>query len=86
MRRHAESAAADAPVPIVPAPRLAPTEAARRWAALLRQIFEVDPLVCPHGGGAMRIVAVLTQAAVVEAGARGPRRRPTASGAPFPAP
>ncbi len=24
-------------------PRLAPTEAARRWAALLQQIFEVDP-------------------------------------------
>jgi len=40
MRRHAEPAAVGAPA-IVPAPRLAPTDAARRWAALLQQIFEV---------------------------------------------
>ena len=33
---------------MVVAPTLAPTEATRRWAALLRQIFEVDPLVCPR--------------------------------------
>ena len=32
---------------IVPAPRLAPTDASRRWAALIQQIFEVDPLACP---------------------------------------
>ena len=37
MRRQAKPAAADAPVPIVTAPRLAPTEASRRWAALLQQ-------------------------------------------------
>ena len=46
MRRRAEPAAAGAPSAIVPAPRLAPPEASRRWAALLQQIFEVDPLAC----------------------------------------
>ncbi|MDP1859762.1 MAG: transposase [Gemmatimonadaceae bacterium] len=40
LRRQAESAEAGAPPAIVPAPRLAPTEASRRWVALLQQIFE----------------------------------------------
>jgi len=53
-------------VPIVTAPRLAPTEATRRWAALLRQIYEVDPLACPRCAGPMRIVACITQAAVID--------------------
>ena len=48
IRRRAERACADPAVPIVTAPRLAPTEATRRWAALLRQRVEVDPLVCPR--------------------------------------
>ena len=30
--------------------------ACRRWAELLRRIFEVDPLMCPACGGRMRIV------------------------------
>ena len=65
MRRRAASAAAHAPVLIVTTPRLVPTEATRRWAALLRQIFEVDPLLCPRCAGAMRLVACITQAAVI---------------------
>ena len=53
----------------VPALRLSPTEASRRWAALLQQIFEVDPLACPtcptcHGR--MRVVACITQTSVIE--------------------
>ena len=59
MREKAAPAAADGPPAIVPAPRLAPTEATRRWAALLQQIFEVDPLACPTCHGAMRIVAFI---------------------------
>jgi len=66
MRRQAKPAAADAPVPIVTAPRLAPTDASRRWAALLQQIFEVDPLACPTCHGTMRIVAFITQASVID--------------------
>jgi len=82
-------------VPMVVAPKLAPTEATRRWAALLRQIVEVDPLVCPHCAGAMRIVACITQAAVIDqilthlrtraaagaAGARSEARSPPSTGA-----
>jgi len=64
MRRLAEPA--PAPPAILPAPRLAPTEATRRWAALLRQIFEVDPLACPTCHGAMRIVACITQTSVID--------------------
>ncbi len=65
-RRQAERAATDAPPAIVPAAGLAPTEAAHRWAALRRQIFEVDPLRCPACHGALRIVAVLTQRSVID--------------------
>jgi hypothetical protein len=66
MRGTAAPAAADGPPAIAPAPRLAPTEATRRWAALLQQIFEVDPLACPTCRGAMRVVAFMTQAAVID--------------------
>ncbi|MBX9856620.1 MAG: transposase [Gemmatimonadaceae bacterium] len=66
MRGTAAPAAADGPPAIVPAPRLAPSEATRRWAALLQQIFEVDPLACPTCQGAMRIVAFITQTEVID--------------------
>ncbi len=36
-------------------------EARRRWAELLRRIFEVDPLACPRCGEEMRIVAFITE-------------------------
>ena len=61
----AAMAAAVAPA-TVPAPRLAPTEASRRWAALLQQIFEVGPLACPTCRGPMRIIASITQASVID--------------------
>ena len=35
-------------------------EARRRWAELLRRIFEIDPLRCPRCGQTMRIVAFIT--------------------------
>ena len=47
MREQAALTAADGPSAIVPAPRLVPTEATRRWAALLQQTFEVGPLARP---------------------------------------
>ena len=55
-----------ASVPIVPALRLAPSEASRRWAALLQQSFEVDPLACPRCRGTMRIVVCITRASVID--------------------
>ncbi len=65
MRRQAESATG-APTVIASAPRLAPTEATRRWATLLQQIFEVDPLACPTRHGPVRVVAFITQASVID--------------------
>ena len=65
MRLKATPAAAGPPA-IAPAPRLAPTEVARRWALLLQQIFEVDPLACPTCRGAMRGVAFITQSSVID--------------------
>ena len=35
------------------------------WAVLLARIHEVFPLVCPHCGGEMRIIAFITDAAAV---------------------
>jgi hypothetical protein len=36
-----------------------------RWAQLLRRIYEVDPLACPRCAAPMRIVAVITDPAVI---------------------
>jgi len=66
MRGTAESRAAATPPAIGPAPRLAPTEASRRWAALLQQIFEGDPLACPTCHGAIRRVVCITQRFVID--------------------
>ena len=38
----------------------------RRWAQLIRRIFEVDPLVCPRCGEAMRILAFVTEPKVID--------------------
>ena len=36
------------------------------WAKMIRKVYEVDPLVCPKCGGRMKIVAFLTEYAVVD--------------------
>jgi hypothetical protein len=36
------------------------------WAEMIRKVYEVDPLVCPRCGGRMRVVAFLTEYAVVD--------------------
>lgn len=41
-------------------------EARRRWAELLRRNYEVDPLVYPACGGAMRILAFIIEGAVID--------------------
>ena len=66
MRQKAAPPGAAGPPAIVPARPLAPTEASRRWATLLQQLVEVDPLVCPTCHGAMRIVACITQPSVID--------------------
>jgi len=37
------------------------------WALLLARIYEVLPLLCPRCGGEMRIIAFITEAAVIRA-------------------
>ncbi|MCJ7589092.1 MAG: transposase [Candidatus Aminicenantes bacterium] len=36
------------------------------WAALIRKVFEVDPMICSKCGGRMKVVAFLTDYAVVD--------------------
>ena len=38
----------------------------RGWAEMIRKVYEVDPLLCPQCGGRMRIIAFLTDYAVVD--------------------
>ena len=35
-------------------------------ARLIKKVYEVDPLICPHGGGAMRYLAVIEKALSIE--------------------
>ena len=39
----------------------------RSWAQLIKRIYEVDPLVCPSCGGTMKVIAFITEHAVVDA-------------------
>jgi len=38
----------------------------RRWAELIHQVYEVDPLVCPRCGGEMRVIGFITQPALID--------------------
>jgi len=42
-----------------------PSSLRRRWAQLLRRVYEVDPLICSQCGGALRIVGFITQPRVI---------------------
>jgi hypothetical protein len=44
---------------------VAPSAAKRAWARLIKQVYEVDPLVCPRCAGAMRIMAFIEQPEVI---------------------
>jgi len=48
------------------APRVAPTEGTRRWAAVLQQIVEVDPLKCPTCHGVLRLVTCITPRSMID--------------------
>jgi Putative transposase len=43
-------------------------EARQRWAALIKQVYEVDPLLCPKCGGTMKIISFIErhQSEVIE--------------------
>ena len=42
--------------------------AVKRWAALIKQVHEVDPLLCPKCGAAMKIISFIErrQSEVIE--------------------
>jgi hypothetical protein len=48
---------AEAEVPAVPS---------KGWAAMIRKVYEVDPMTCPKCGGRMKIVAFITEVSVVD--------------------
>ena len=64
-RRRQAHDAAEAPVEIVDPVDWSLRAARFRWAELLRRIFEVDPLACPRCRGLMRLVAGITDPAVI---------------------
>jgi len=45
---------------------VAPSEAKRAWARLIKQVYEVDPLVCPRCAGAMRLIAFIEHPEVID--------------------
>ena len=52
------------------------TRAMRRsWAQLIKRIYEVDPLVCPSCGSEMKVIAFITEHAVVDRILRHLKRR-----------
>ena len=38
----------------------------RRWAELIRRVYEVDPLVCPRCGGEMRVMGFITEPSLIK--------------------
>jgi hypothetical protein len=61
--------------------------ALKRWANLIRHIYEVDPLVCPRCGAIMKIIAFITEGRVIRAildSVRG--RTPSTAGSRHPPP
>ena len=65
-RRTATAGGEHASIEVVGRDVLPLREARRRWADLLRRIYEVDPLTCPACGGAMRILAFIPEGAVID--------------------
>jgi hypothetical protein len=53
----------EAEEPIPPPPERAALR--RRWANLIRRVYEVDPLVCPRCGAEMRIIGSITEPKVI---------------------
>lgn len=36
------------------------------WAEMIRKVYEVDPMLCPHCGGTMKVISFLTDFSVVD--------------------
>jgi hypothetical protein len=53
-------------VTMVEPQRFSRADARRRWAELIRLVYEVDPLECPRCGGEMRVIALIHEPAVID--------------------
>ena len=49
----------------VPNETRVPLEVRRSWARLIRQVYEVDPLLCPQCGWTMKVIAVIERPAII---------------------
>lgn len=43
-----------------------PRVPSKGWAEMIRKVYEVDPMICPRYGGRMKVVAFMTDYAVVD--------------------
>ena len=50
------------------APAPSAKQARKRWAALIKQVYEIDPLSCPNCGGEMKVISFIerSQSEVIE--------------------
>ena len=53
----------EAQEPVPPPPERAALR--RRWANLIRRVYEVDPLVCPRCGAKMQVIGFITEPRVI---------------------
>lgn len=88
MGQASETATASAKGSVASEPDSAQRKAARkRWANLIRHIYEADPLVCPRCGAVMKIIAFITERQVIRAILASVRRStPSAAGSRHPPP
>jgi len=54
----------EAEEPLPPSPQRAALR--RRWANLIRRVYEVDPLVCPHCGAKMQVIGFITEPKMIK--------------------
>jgi hypothetical protein len=54
----------EAEEPVPPPPERAALR--RRWANLIRRVYETDPLVCPRCGAEMRVIGFITEPGVIK--------------------
>ena len=47
-------------------PELSDGKFCKRWARLIRKVYEVDPLVCPRRAGSMRVIAFIEDETVIK--------------------
>jgi hypothetical protein len=55
-----------APFPIRMVEQRPRTVPSKGWAEMIRNVYEVDPTVCPNCGGKMKVISFFTDYAVVD--------------------